>query len=160
MSAPTAPTPSTETSDATFEPRIVGFLCNWCSYAGADKAGGAQLKYPPNVHIVRVMCTGRIDPQFVLKACEQGADGVVVLACHPGDCHYKEQNYRALQRHLLTSKLLAQFGIERERCRFDFVSAAEGEKFAAVMREVTETVRVLGPCNAGQRSAAGARLTA
>ena len=146
------------TDTPTFEPRIVGFLCNWCSYAGADKAGAAQLPYPPNVHIVRVMCTGRIDPQFVLKAFEQGADGVVVLACHPGDCHYKEQNYRALQRHRITLKLLAQFGIDEDRCRFDFVSAAEAEKFASVMKDVTETARRLGPCRAGARAAA--RLTA
>ena len=158
MSA-TAPSSQTERPPAAaFEPRIVGFLCNWCSYAGADKAGAAQLPYPPNVHIVRVMCTGRIDPQFVLKAFEQGADGVVVLACHPGDCHYKEQNYRALQRHRITLKLLAQFGIDEDRCRFDFVSAAEAEKFASVMKDVTETVRRLGPCRAGARAAA--RLTA
>ena len=158
MSA-TAPSSQAEPAQAAaFEPRIVGFLCNWCSYAGADKAGGAQLAYPPNVHIVRVMCTGRIDPRFVLKAFEQGADGVVVLACHPGDCHYKEQNYRALQRHRITLKLLAQFGIDEGRCRFDFVSAAEGEKFASVMKDVTETVRRLGPCRAGTRAAA--RLTA
>jgi F420-non-reducing hydrogenase iron-sulfur subunit len=160
MSATDTQSHAGQAQGAAFEPRIVGFLCNWCSYAGADKAGGAQLKYPPNVHIVRVMCTGRIDPQFVLKAFEQGADGVVVLACHPGDCHYKEQNYRALQRHRLTSRLLAQFGIEGERCRFDFVSAAEGEKFAEVMREMTEAVRALGPCAAGAAPADADRLTA
>jgi F420-non-reducing hydrogenase iron-sulfur subunit len=161
MSA-THTTPSPDgTAHAVFEPRIVGFLCNWCSYAGADKAGGAQLTYPPNVHIVRVMCTGRIDPQFILKAFEQGADGVVVLACHPGDCHYKEQNYRAIQRHRLTVRLLEQFGIEGARCRFDFVSAAEGEKFAAVMREVTDTIRELGPCAVGHAEPADVtRLTA
>jgi F420-non-reducing hydrogenase iron-sulfur subunit len=128
-----------------FEPRIVGFLCNWCSYAGADKAGASQTHYPPNVSVVRVMCTGRIDPQFVLKAFERGADGVVILACHPGDCHYKEQNYRALQRHRIVVRLLRHMGIEEARCRFDFVSAAEGEKFARVMTEMTSTVRALGP---------------
>ncbi len=134
-------------TDSTFEPKIVGFLCNWCSYAGADKAGAAQLTYPPNVRTVRVMCTGRIDPQFVLKAFEQGADGVVVLACHPGDCHYKEQNYRMIQRHRLTVKFLEQLGIPEERCRLDFVSAAEGEKFARVITETVEAIRALGPLN-------------
>jgi len=128
-----------------FEPKIIGFLCNWCSYAGADKAGAAQLNYPPNVGTIRVMCTGRIDPQFVLKAFAEGADGVVVLGCHPGDCHYKEQNYRMIQRHRLTVKFLEQFGIPADRCRLDFVSAAEGEKFARVIRETVEAVRALGP---------------
>jgi F420-non-reducing hydrogenase iron-sulfur subunit len=128
-----------------FNPKIVGFLCNWCSYAGADKAGTAQLQYPPNVQVIRVMCTGRIDPQFVLKAYERGADGVLILGCHPGDCHYKEQNYRAIQRHRILLKMLVQFGIEEERCRFDFVSAAEGEAFARIMGEITESIKKLGP---------------
>ena len=132
-------------SKASFEPRIIGFLCNWCSYAGADKAGNNQMIYPANVTTIRVMCTGRIDSQFILHAFEKGADGVVVLACHPGDCHYKEQNYRALQRQRLILKLLKQFGIEGERCRFDFVSAAEGEKFAQVMSDFVETIKKLGP---------------
>lgn len=128
-----------------FEPKIAGFLCNWCSYAGADKAGGAQIAYPPNVKVIRVMCSGRVDPQFVLEAYRQGADGVLILACHPGDCHYKEGNFRASQRHRLVLSLLRQFGIEEERCRFDYVSAGEGEKFAAVVTEMTETIRALGP---------------
>jgi len=128
-----------------FEPRIVGFLCNWCSYAGADKAGSSQLPYPPNMSAIRVMCTGRIDPQFVLKAFEQGADGVLILGCHPGDCHYKEQNYRAVGRHHILLHLLEQFGIESDRCRFDYVSASEGEKFARVVGEMVEAVRALGP---------------
>jgi F420-non-reducing hydrogenase iron-sulfur subunit len=140
-----------ERACAEFEPKIVGFLCNWCSYAGADKAGTSQLKYPPNVHVVRVMCTGRIDSQFVLKAFEQGADGVVILGCHPGDCHYKEQNYRAIQRHRIVLRLLEQLGIEEERCRFDFVSAAEGEAFARIMGEMVDTVRTLGPFNQAER---------
>jgi F420-non-reducing hydrogenase iron-sulfur subunit len=132
-------------ANSAFVPRIVGFLCNWCSYAGADKAGTAQLQYPPNVQVIRVMCTGRIDPQFVLKAFESGADGVLILGCHPGDCHYKEQNYRAIQRHRILLKMLRQFGIEEERCRFDFVSAAEGEAFARIMGEMTESIQKLGP---------------
>jgi len=128
-----------------FEPKIIGFLCNWCSYAGADKAGTAQTPYPPNVNVIRVMCSGRIDPQFVLKSFEQGADGVVILACHPGDCHYKEGNFRAVQRHRLLLKMLAQFGIEEERCRFDFVSAGEGDKFVRIITEMVEAVRQSGP---------------
>ncbi len=130
---------------AGFEPRIVGFLCNWCSYAGADKAGASQTPYPPNVHVVRIMCTGRMDPQFALKAFDEGADGVLVLGCHPGDCHYKEQNFRMIQRQRLFLRLLRQYGIEEERCRLDFVSAAEGEKFARVIGEMVNAVKTLGP---------------
>ncbi len=132
-----------------FEPRIVGFLCNWCSYAGADKAGAAQIAYPPNVRTVRVMCTGRIDPQFVLDAFEKGADGVLILGCHPGDCHYKEQNYRTIQRHKIVSRFLKSFGIEQARCRLDFVSAAEGEKFAATVKDMVESLKKLGPLGLG-----------
>jgi F420-non-reducing hydrogenase iron-sulfur subunit len=128
-----------------FEPKIIGFLCNWCSYAGADKAGAAQTAYPPNVHIVRIMCTGRMDPQFVLKAFDEGADGVIILGCHPGDCHYKEQNFRMIQRQEFFLSLLRSLGVEEERCRLDFVSAAEGERFAQVITEMVETVRRLGP---------------
>lgn len=128
-----------------FEPKIVGFLCNWCSYAGADKAGVAQSPYPPNVNVIKVMCSGRVDPQFVMKAFENGADGVIILACHPGDCHYKEGNYRAVQRYRMLIRLLKQFGIEEQRCRFDYVSAGEGEKFVKVITEMVETVRGLGP---------------
>jgi F420-non-reducing hydrogenase iron-sulfur subunit len=129
---------------AEFEPRIVGFLCNWCSYAGADKAGSSQTPYPPNVNIIKIMCTGRMDPQFVMKAFRGGADGVIVLACHPGDCHYKEGNLRAAQRHSMLVRLLEQMGIERERCRFDYVSAGEGEKYVQVITEMVATVKQLG----------------
>ena len=132
-------------SKVAFEPKIVAFLCNWCSYAGADKAGGAQLACPSNVCAIRVMCSGRVDPQYVLEAYRRGADGVLILACHPGDCHYKEGNYRATQRHQLLLQVLDQFGIERDRCRFDYVSAGEGEKFAAVVTELVETIRAIGP---------------
>jgi F420-non-reducing hydrogenase iron-sulfur subunit len=130
---------------AGFEPRIVGFLCNWCSYAGADKAGTAQTPYSPNVGIVRVMCSGRVDPQFVLAAFAQGADGVLILACHPGDCHYKEGNHRAANRHFLLRRLLEQFGIPPARCRFDFVSAGEGEKYVRIIEEMVDTIKGLGP---------------
>jgi F420-non-reducing hydrogenase iron-sulfur subunit len=130
---------------APFEPKIVGFLCNWCSYAGADKAGAAQIPCPHNVHVVRVMCSGRVDPQFVLQAYRLGADGVLILACHAGDCHYKEGNYRAIQRHRLLLQTLKQFGIEEQRCRLDFVAASEGEKYARVLAEMVDSVRTLGP---------------
>jgi F420-non-reducing hydrogenase iron-sulfur subunit len=130
---------------AGFEPRIIGFLCTWCSYAGADRAGMSQEPYPPNVSIVRVMCTGRIDPLFVMKAFAGGADGVVVLACHPGDCHYKEGNLRAAQRHALLARVLEQMGIERERCRFDYVSAGEAEKYVQLINETVASVKRLGP---------------
>lgn len=133
------------TEQIVFEPKIVGFLCNWCSYAGADKAGGMQEPYPPNVQVIRVMCSGRIDPQFILSALVNGADGVIILACHPGDCHYKEGNCRALQRHSMLSLMLEQFGVENARCRLDYVSAGEGEKFSRVIRETVESVRMLGP---------------
>ena len=128
-----------------FEPRIVGFLCTWCSYAGADKAGTAQQPHAPNVGIVRVMCSGRVDPQFVLAAFAQGADGVLILACHPGDCHYKEGNLRAVNRQVLLQRLLEQFGILPERCRFDFVSAGEGDKYVRIIEEMVCTLKALGP---------------
>ena len=128
-----------------FEPRIIGFLCNWCSYAGADKAGAAQTPYPPNIDVVRVMCSGRIDPQFVLSAFMHGADGVIILACHPGDCHYKEGNYRAVQRHRLILRLLEQMKISEQRCRMDFVSAGEGDKFVSIVTEMVETIKRIGP---------------
>ncbi|OGT95884.1 MAG: methyl-viologen-reducing hydrogenase subunit delta [Geobacteraceae bacterium GWB2_52_12] len=135
-----------------FEPKIIGFLCNWCSYAGADKAGGMQAPYPPNVQVIRVMCSGRVDPQFVLSAFERGADGVIILACHPGDCHYKEGNCRALQRHSMLNLMLEQLGIEKDRCRLDYVSAGEGEKFHRVIGEVVDTVRTLGPLQLTQEN--------
>jgi F420-non-reducing hydrogenase iron-sulfur subunit len=128
-----------------FEPQIIGFLCNWCSYAGADRAGQMQRDYPPNVSIIRVMCTGRIDPLFLMKAFDMGADGVIVLACHPGDCHYKEGNLRAAQRHALLARVLKQMGIEPERCRFDYVSAGEGEKYVQLIAGMVASVKQLGP---------------
>ena len=128
-----------------FEPKIVAFLCNWCSYAGADKAGAAQLAYPPNVRVIRVMCSGRVDPQFVLQAFRDGADGVLILACHAGDCHYKEGNCRAIQRQQLMMRYLQAFGIAEPRCRLDFVSAGEDEMFVRVVTETVNDVKALGP---------------
>ena len=128
-----------------FEPRIVGFLCNWCAYSGADLAGTSRVQYPTNVDIIRVMCSGRVDPTFVLKAFQLGADGVLVCGCHPGDCHYSEGNYKTARRIPLLTKLLEQFGIEPERLRLEWVSASEGEQFALVVKEMTEQIRELGP---------------
>ena len=140
------------TADKGFEPKIIGFLCNWCSYAGADKAGGMLELYPHNVQVIRVMCSGRVDPKFILSAFEKGADGVMVLACHPGDCHYKEGNCRALQRHRMLNLMLEQFGVEKERCRLDYVSAAEGEKFSRIIGEMVASVRLLGPLRLTQNA--------
>ena len=129
----------------SFEPKIVGFLCNWCSYAGADLAGTSRKKYAPNVRVVRVMCSGRVEPTFILKAFEKGADGVLLCGCHPGDCHYSEGNYKTVRRISLLKKMLAQLGIEDERVRLEWVSAAEGDHFASIVSEMTEQVRQLGP---------------
>jgi F420-non-reducing hydrogenase iron-sulfur subunit len=129
----------------SWEPKIVGFLCNWCSYRGADLAGTARIKYAPNVRIIRVMCSARIEPAFILKAFQAGADGVMVLGCHPGDCHYQEGNYKTMRRMPLLKKLLAQMGIEEDRVRLEWVSASEGERFATLVNEITEKVRALGP---------------
>ena len=128
-----------------FEPKIVGFLCNWCSYAGADLAGTSRMKYVPNVRVVRVMCSGRVDPSFVLKAFQMGADGVLVCGCHPGDCHYSVGNYKTARRIPLLKRMLGQFGIEEERVRLEWVSASEGERFATIVNEMTEQVKKLGP---------------
>lgn len=128
-----------------YEPRIVGFLCNWCSYAGADMAGTSRMSYAPNIRIIRVPCSGRVDPLFIVKAFQQGADGVLVAGCHPGDCHYSEGNYHARRRFAVMHKLLEFVGIEKERVRLEWVSASEGAKWAKVVDEFTETVRRLGP---------------
>ena len=129
----------------SFEPKIVGFLCNWCSYAGADLAGTSRKKYAPNVRVVRVMCSGRVEPAFILKTLEKGADGVLLCGCHPGDCHYSEGNYKTVRRISLLKKTLAQLGVEDERVRLEWVSAAEGDRFASIVSEMTEQVRQLGP---------------
>ncbi|RDV84173.1 hydrogenase iron-sulfur subunit [Ammonifex thiophilus] len=130
---------------SSFEPRIIGFLCNWCSYAGADLAGVSRIQYPPNIRIIRVMCSGRVDPRFVLKALFSGADGVLVAGCHPGDCHYVKGNYYAHRRFNLTKRLVELFGIEPERVRLEWISAAEGARFGSVVTEFTEQIRALGP---------------
>lgn len=128
-----------------FEPVIVGFLCNWCSYRAADLAGTARIKYSPNMRSIRVMCSGRVDPQFVLKALREGADGVMIAGCHPGECHYVEGNIKALRRYSLLKLMLRQFGIEDERVQLVWASASEGNVLAAAVDRMTEQIRALGP---------------
>ena len=123
--------------------KVVAFLCNWCSYAGADKAGSNQLPVPPELSVIRVMCSGRVEPPLILDAFRSGADGVMVLACHPGDCHYKEGNLRAFCRAELLLQLVPQLGIDPARFRFDYVSAAEAEKFSRITHEFVEQVRLI-----------------
>jgi F420-non-reducing hydrogenase iron-sulfur subunit len=129
----------------TFEPKIVGFLCNWCSYTGADLAGTARIKYAPNIRSIRVMCSGRIEPTFIIKALCEGADGVLIAGCHPGDCHYQEGNYKALRRYKLLKRILPEYGVEPERVHLEWVAASEGERFAKIVDEFTEKIRELGP---------------
>jgi F420-non-reducing hydrogenase iron-sulfur subunit len=131
--------------DNGFDPKIVAFCCNWCSYAGADLAGTSRMQYSPNIRIIRVMCSGRVNPLFVLKAVSLGADGVLILGCHPGDCHYIEGNYKTLRRIPLLKKMLKELGIEDERVRLEWVSASEGARFAEVADNFTQAIRNLGP---------------
>jgi Coenzyme F420-reducing hydrogenase, delta subunit len=131
----------------SFEPKIVGFLCNWCSYTGADLAGTSRMKYLPNVRVVRIMCSGRLDPTFILKAFREGADAVLIAGCHPGDCHYQNGNMKTLRRIPLLRRMLLQLGIESERMRLEWVSASEGERYKTVINEFVEQVRKLGPLN-------------
>lgn len=128
-----------------FEPRIIGFLCNWCSYAGADLAGVSRIQYPPNIRIIRVMCSGRVDPVIVLEMFANGADGVLVTGCHPGDCHYVEGNLYEERKIEMLKKLIALTGLELERLRLEWVSAAEGQRFAQVVTEFTNQIKKLGP---------------
>jgi F420-non-reducing hydrogenase iron-sulfur subunit len=128
-----------------FEPKIVGFLCNWCSYAGADLAGVSRFQYPPNLRVIRVMCSGRVHPAHVLEAFRDGADGVLVAGCHPpNDCHYISGNLKAQRRVALLKKLMVQLGLEPERLRLEWISAAEGDKFARVIREMVSDLKKLG----------------
>jgi len=128
-----------------YEPRVVAFACNWCSYPAADAAGINKMQYPPNARIIRVMCAGRIHPAFVLKALELGADGVLVSGCHPGDCHYSTGNYHARRRFTVFRDLLDFVGFDLRRLQFSWISAAEGRKFTEIVNDVTDTVRALGP---------------
>ena len=128
-----------------WEPRIVGFLCNWCTYGAADLAGVSRMQYPPNVRLIRIPCTGRMSPKFILAAFMKGADGVWVSGCHPGDCHYLEGNYYARRKFTLFKNLIEYMGIEPGRLHFSWISSAESTKFANVINEVTSAVKVLGP---------------
>lgn len=128
-----------------FEPKIIAFVCNWCTYAGADLAGTSRLKYPPNVRVVRFPCTGRIDFMMLLKAFENGADGVIVSGCHPNDCHYTSGNFHARRRWMAFRSLMDFMGFDMQRIYFSWISAAEGAKWAAFVGEVTEGIRNLGP---------------
>ncbi len=128
-----------------FQPRIVGFLCNWCSYAGADSAGTARMVYPPNIRIVRVPCSGRVDPLLIVKSFQMGADGVLIAGCHPGDCHYTEGNYYARRRFALLRPFLEYLGIEAARFRVEWVSASEGKRWSKVVTSFTEDLTKLGP---------------
>ena len=129
----------------SFEPRIVGFFCTWCTYLAADLAGTSRIKYAPNVRVIRVMCSGRVDPQFVLSAFAHGADGVLIGGCHPGDCHYQKGNYNCLRRVRLLKRMLAQLGIEEDRFRLEWISAAEGDRVRVVINDMVEKLRALGP---------------
>ena len=128
-----------------FQPTIVSFLCNWCSYTGADLAGTSRVKYAHNIRIIRVMCSGRVEPTFVLKAFKEGADGVLICGCHPGDCHYHEGNYKCLRRFHLLKKYIQQMGIHPDRLRLEWISASEGKQFAELADEMTEAMIKLGP---------------
>ena len=128
-----------------YEPTIIAFCCNWCSYAGADLAGASKIQYPPNILIIRAMCSGMIHPNFVIEALTNGADGVLMCGCHPGDCHYLEGNLKAEKRAEAIELLLEDFGLEPERFRLEWISASEGKKFAKTIQNMTETIKSLGP---------------
>lgn len=136
---------SVAADEKTWEPVIVAFCCNWCSYAGGDLAGTSRMSYAPNVRVIRVPCSSRVSPEFVLRAFQQGADGVVVAGCHPGDCHYITGNYYTRRRLLVLRKLLEYLGVEPERFQAYWISASEGQRFSWVMNKVTEDIRALGP---------------
>jgi F420-non-reducing hydrogenase iron-sulfur subunit len=138
-----------EKNNHGFEPKVIGFFCNWCSYAGADLAGTSRIKYPPNVKIIRVMCSGRVDEKLILKAFVGGADGVLICGCHPGDCHYQRGNLNARRRVTALTPFLDAVGIDHERLRLEWISASEGPKVATVVREFTQTIKALGPSEYG-----------
>jgi len=133
------------TKPEDWDPNIIGFACNWCCYAGADLAGTSRIQYPANIRIIRLMCTGRIDPTFILKAFFEGVDGILIGGCHPGDCHYQSGNHKAHRCIQLTKKLIAQFGIEPERLHLEWISASEGKLFAQTVTTFTDKIKSLGP---------------
>jgi coenzyme F420-reducing hydrogenase delta subunit len=131
-----------------FEPTIVAFFCNWCTYTAADLAGTSRLSYPPNIKSIRVMCTGMVDPQYIIKAFLEGADGVLVSGCHPGDCHYINGNYKARRRIKLLKEILPQFGFDQQRLRLTWIGASDGVQFAEIMHELVNQIKALGPSQA------------
>jgi F420-non-reducing hydrogenase iron-sulfur subunit len=133
------------TTSEEFEPKIIGFLCNWCSYTGADLAGVSRLQYPPNFIPIRVMCSGAVDPVYVIKALLEGADAVLVAGCHPGDCHYLSGNYKARRRVVILKKLMEDIGLEDRRVRLEWISASEGQKFADTVNEMVKETKKMGP---------------
>ncbi|HUT98649.1 MAG TPA: hydrogenase iron-sulfur subunit [bacterium] len=141
-------------ADESFEPKLVGFLCRWCTYTGADLAGISRIKYPPNLTAIKVMCSGRVDPTFIVQAFADGADGVLIGGCHPGDCHYDVGNYRTMRRYPMLVKLLGQFGIEPDRVWLRWISASEGNLFADTIRDMTARIKELGPLNWTERTRA------
>ena len=146
--------------DLQWQPKILGFLCKWCSYAGADLAGTSRKKYPANIRIIKIPCSGRIDPLLIIKALRMGFDGVLVSGCHPGDCHYQTGNYRARRRIAVTKKLLEYMGIEPERLQASWVSASEGDKWADVVSAVTEEIKKIGPNRLFEDDRIGREITA
>jgi F420-non-reducing hydrogenase iron-sulfur subunit len=137
--------------DSEWQPRIVAFFCNWCTYTAADLAGVSRFKYAPNIRVIRLMCSGRVDPQFIFAALAHGADGVLIGGCHPGDCHYAEGNLKMLRRFELLKRVLRDFGIEERRIRLEWISAAEAKKVRQVVNEMVEEIRALGPLNLPRR---------
>ncbi len=140
--------------NGAWQPRIVAFFCNWCTYTAADLAGVSRMKYAPNVRIIRLMCSGRLDPQFVIAAFAKGADGVLIGGCHPGDCHYIEGNYKALRRFTLLKRMLHDLGIEEDRLRLEWISASEGDRVKWAVNDIVEKVRALGPLDLPGKHAA------
>jgi F420-non-reducing hydrogenase iron-sulfur subunit len=138
-------------SDPNWQPRIVAFFCNWCTYTAADLAGVSRLKYASNVRVIRLMCSGRVDPQFILEALTRGADGVLLGGCHLGDCHYVEGNYKTVRRFQMLQRLLRDMGIEEQRVRLEWISASEGERLKTVINDMAEKIRALGPLNLPQQ---------
>jgi F420-non-reducing hydrogenase iron-sulfur subunit len=128
-----------------WEPKIIAFFCNWCTYTAADLAGVSRLKYAPNVKVIRVMCSGRVDPQFIMQSLASGADGVLIGGCHPGDCHYAEGNYKMLRRYKMLQRVMKQFGIHQDRVRLEWISASEGDKVKTVINDMVEKIKKLGP---------------
>lgn len=142
-------------TEGEFEPKLIGFLCNWCSYAGADLAGTSRVQYPSNIRIVRVMCTGRLDPQLILNTFRYGADGVLIAGCHEGDCHYIGGNYRAYRKYILLKEFIKRMGINDKRLRLEWVSASEGERFAKVVKEMVDEIKEIGPSPFGVKITGG-----